>query len=489
MSKGTSSITYPVGGEIEFVCASQSHQRRPSATRISNVSLEDITSTLLKTEQVAAEWLQLVAKVFWKGGSTFDAWLNASSAQIAQVLLTFPYSFAQMGLASGMAFMLLYGLLGCWSSYTMTCLYADYRKLKEMQNVTFEHHTIQWYEVLDGLLGPWWKAAGLIFNGALLFCTATIQLIACGSTVYYISDDLDKRSWTLIFGACCSLSILIPTAHNYRMWSFAGIIMTTYTAWYLALASLSIKREPSVTHHGPVSTEEYFTGATNFLYAFGGHAVTIEIMDAMWEPKKFKSVYVYAIAYVLLILVIPSAVTVYLRFGDKMLINPNAFAVLPKTKFRDAAVILMVIHQFIEFGLLAIPIYIIWEKFLGVHHKQCYIMKVIARVPVILGIWFVALMIPFFGPINSIVGSFLTSSSIYILPCAAHITYYGIGASRSDSAEPHSWIGAYYLNLGTIAWVLIVGVGFGAWASIQNMKKEIDTFGLFAKCYQCDQEP
>ncbi|KAJ7539531.1 hypothetical protein O6H91_11G098800 [Diphasiastrum complanatum] len=375
-----------------------------------------------------AGWRSKVKGLLWHGGSTFDAWLNATSIQVAQVLLTFPYSFAQLGLASGIAFQLLYGLMGCWTCYMITCLYADYRNKKEKENVSFENHTIQWFEVLGGLLGPWWRTVGLVFNAALLFCAVTIQLIACGSTVYYINDALPKRTWTIIFGACCLSTVLIPTVHNYRVLSFVGIIMTSYTAWYLTIAAAAHGQIPDVRHSGPNSMVEYFTGATNMLYAFGGHAVTVEIMHAMWKPKKFKLVYLYAIFYIFT-LTIPSATTIYWAFGDVLLHNSNAFAVLPKTRWRDTAVILMLMHQLIEIGLLALPIYILWEKLLGIHPAKFYI-RVIVRVPVVLVVWFFALMIPFFGPINSVVGALLVTFSVFIIPCAAHMVFYRRSTAR-----------------------------------------------------------
>jgi len=41
----------------------------------------------------------------------------------------------------------------------------------------------QWFEVLDGLLGPYWKAAGLAFNCTFLLFGTVIQLIACARSV------------------------------------------------------------------------------------------------------------------------------------------------------------------------------------------------------------------------------------------------------------------------------------------------------------------
>lgn len=59
------------------------------------------------------------------------------------------------------------------------------------------------------------------------------------SNIYYINDNLDKRTWTYIFGACCATTVFIPSFHNYRIWSFLGLLMTTFTAWYLTIASLT----------------------------------------------------------------------------------------------------------------------------------------------------------------------------------------------------------------------------------------------------------
>ncbi|EFJ24904.1 hypothetical protein SELMODRAFT_100516 [Selaginella moellendorffii] len=433
-----------------------------------------------------------IARVFFRGGSSFDAWLTACTAQVAQVLLTLPYSFAQMGMVPGILFQLVYGLLGCWSCYMTTSLYADYVRILDRQNSRRDDHIIQWYEVLGGLLGKGWKMAGLASNCILLLCTATIQLIACGSTVWYINDSFEKRTWTYIFGAGCFLTVFVPTARNYRLWAFVGIFMTTYTAWFMTISAVIHGKVENVEHSGAKSSVQYFTGGTNILYAFGGHAVTLEIMDAMHKPRSFKIVYLCAVLYIFT-LTIPSAASVYWRFGDAMLHNPNALAVFPRTRFRDAAVVLMLAHQFIEFGVLALPIFVMWEKLLGVHHsKKHYIVKSLSRIPIVLVIWFIAIMIPFFGPINSVVGALLASVAVYILPCVAFMYARQAPESRKGALEQppcwllRSWVPMYCINLGSVLWVAIVGVGFGGWASVSNLMEKISSFGFFARCYQCN---
>lgn len=428
-------------------------------------------------------------KLFWHGGSVYDAWFSCASNQVAQVLLTLPYSFSQLGMVSGVLFQVFYGIMGSWTAYLISCLYLEYRLRKEKENVSFKNHVIQWFEVLDGLLGPYWKAAGLAFNCTFLLFGSVIQLIACGSNIYYINDHLDKRTWTYIFGACCALTVLIPSYHNYRVWSFLGLGMTTYTAWYLTIAALVHGQVAGVTHSAPSRMVLYFTGATNILYTFGGHAITVEIMHAMWKPKQFKSVYLFATLYVLT-LTLPSAISVYWAFGDQLLNHSNAFSLLPKSGARDFAVCLMLIHQFITFGFACTPLYFVWEKVLGFHTTKNMLLRALVRLPVVVPIWFLAIIFPFFGPINSTVGALLVTFTVYIIPAAAHMLTYRTAIARENAVEKPprflpSWAAMYLVNAFVVVWTIVVGVGFGGWASVTNFINQIDTFGLFAKCYQC----
>ncbi|XP_028065749.1 auxin transporter-like protein 2 [Camellia sinensis] len=431
--------------------------------------------------------------LLWHGGSVYDAWFSCASNQVAQVLLTLPYSFSQMGMISGVILQVFYGVVGSWTAYLISVLYIEYRTRKEKDNVCFKNHVIQWFEVLDGLLGPCWKAVGLAFNCTFLMFGSVIQLIACASNIYYINDKLDKRTWTYIFGACCATTVFIPSFHNYRIWSFLGLGMTTYTAWYLTIAALVHGQVEGVTHSGPTKLVLYFTGATNILYTFGGHAVTVEIMHAMWKPQKFKYIYLFATFYVFT-LTIPSAAAVYWAFGDQLLNHANAFSLLPQTGFRDTAVILMLIHQVITFGFACTPLYFVWEKVVGMHDTKSMFLRAIARLPVVIPIWFLAIIFPFFGPINSAVGALLVSFTVYIIPALAHMLTYRKASARKNAAEKPpfflpSWTAMYVVNTFVVVWVFVVGFGFGGWASMTNFIKQVDTFGLFAKCYQCKSPP
>lgn len=186
-------------------------------------------------------------------------------------------------------------------------------------------------------------------------------------------------------------------------------------------------------------------------------------MDAMWKPRKFKLIYLIATLYVFT-LTIPSATAVYWAFGDQLLTHSNAFSLLPTNGWRTTAVVLMLIHQvfsyrskfpfhffffftyafrrtlgvqFITFGFASTPLYFVWEKVIGMHETKSMCLRALARLPVVIPIWFLAIIFPFFGPINSAVGALLVSFTVYIIPSLAHmLTFRSASARQVNCLSP-----------------------------------------------------
>ena len=86
--------------------------------------------------------------------------------------------------------------------------------------------------------------------------------------------------------------------------------------------------------------------------------------------------------------------------------------------------------QFITFGFACTPLYFVWEKAIGMHECKSLCKRAAARLPVVIPIWFLAIIFPFFGPINSTVGSLLVSFTVYIIPALAHIFTFKSASAR-----------------------------------------------------------
>ena len=86
--------------------------------------------------------------------------------------------------------------------------------------------------------------------------------------------------------------------------------------------------------------------------------------------------------------------------------------------------------QFITFGCACTPLDFVWEKVVGVHDTKSMCLRALVRLPVVIPIWFLAIIFPFFGPINSAVGALLVSFTVYIIPALAHMLTYRKASAR-----------------------------------------------------------
>lgn len=104
----------------------------------------------------------------------------------------------------------------------------------------------------------------------------------------------------------------------------------------------------------------------------------------------------------------------------------------------------MVCAQFITFGFACTPLYFVWEKFIRVHETKSLFKRAMARLPVVIPIWFLAIIFPFFGPINSSVGSLLVSFTVYIIPALAHMLTFASPSAREVPIKKHFLFDYYY---------------------------------------------
>ncbi|CAM6113865.1 unnamed protein product [Calypogeia fissa] len=434
----------------------------------------------------------LVVKTGLLGHSdaSFDAWLTACAAQIGQVVLTIPTTLAQMGYAWGVVALIGYGFAGWWMCYLLQWMFFEYKaKLERHQNPSKEKRVIQYHDVIRGVAGQPLGYITFCFIILSLFLAGVIQLVSSASNVYYANDHLNKRQWTFVAGAISMLSIFLPNFRHFRGISFLGVATTTVAAVYFVIAAFSHGQRGHITHTGPKANRQFFTGMTNTIFVWGGHGVTIEIIDAMKRPKTFKYLYLGVVVYSLSV-ILPSSIAVYWAYGDQLLTRGNAFAVLQPSGWRTFAISCMILHQIMVYIIYMVSVFIALEKIVGVHNGR-YIWRTLVRIPLVLAVWVVALAIPFFGLINSVMGAFIVTFSIYVVPPVAFFIHYRTAAARESSVEApplivgRSWAVLFIVNGIIAALTLTIGLGWGGWASIKTVIDNIHTFGFFAPCYQC----
>jgi hypothetical protein len=98
------------------------------------------------------------------------------------------------------------------------------------------HHPAHRLWKVRNYANPNFSSMSLFSNEPLKYTLKTLDVVC--SNIYLVSDGLNKREWTYIFGACCLVTIFIPSFRNYRVWSFFGVVTITYTSWYMTAAAL-----------------------------------------------------------------------------------------------------------------------------------------------------------------------------------------------------------------------------------------------------------
>lgn len=98
------------------------------------------------------------------------------------------------------------------------------------------------------------------------------------------------------------------------------------------------------------------------------------------------------------------------------------------------------------FVLFSHPVFLLCEKAVGVHTKA-FFLRILARIPVVAAMCFFALLLPFFGPINSIIGAFGVAIGMYIIPSVAFLFTYRSSFARQVRPHPCHRISTLTLSI------------------------------------------
>jgi len=477
---------------------------------------------------------------WFSGGTFFDAVLMEASQQIGQSILTLPWIFANMGFSLAIILLILVSCAGMWTQNLLISLLVEYRKEKyfiakraalvnnmpaavadnndngengdgnedngngndvigdddfyDEDKVDHRHtgkndHITSYHDLIFWAAGPIWGTFSIFIVILALGGLSVAQIISTSSNLYLLNWGIDKRLLSCIVGAVVSLTCFIPTYREYRAFTFLGLIATTYTGWYMTITSLVEGPIPNVDYTGPTTLQSFFTCFSAMLFMFGTHAAGMEKADVMNKPSQYDVAYGWSILYVYTI-TLPNGIAGYYRFGSEAATQQNAFYLFDETVFRQISVVLMCLHEVVAFGLFAGPLFVMTEKVLKIDHKH-YLLKVFVRYIIVGIMLLIAIALPFFGVMNSLVGAFSTSLATYIIPAVAYNKHYNT-KEKFDSKAKNAPLNANYMTTKTINWsiaalIFIFGLCMGGWASAVTMVEQAESIGngFFAKCYKC----
>ncbi|XP_071734578.1 amino acid transporter AVT1C-like [Rutidosis leptorrhynchoides] len=194
----------------------------------------------------------------------------------------------------------------------------------------------------------------------------------------------------------------------------ASILVTICLSWISFVDDVGFQIE--TTRMLNLSSFPVAIGLYGFCYS--GHAVFPNIYTSMAKKSQFPAVLLtsFGICGVLYVVV---AVLGYMMFGET---TESQFTLNLPTNLvaSNIAVWTTVVNPFTKYALTMSPVAMSLEELLP--SDKSYVYSILIRTGLVLSTLIVALSVPFFGLVLSLIGSLLTMMVTFILPCVCYLS-------------------------------------------------------------------
>uniref|UniRef100_H2XKS7 Amino acid transporter transmembrane domain-containing protein n=2 Tax=Ciona intestinalis TaxID=7719 RepID=H2XKS7_CIOIN len=269
------------------------------------------------------------------------------------------------------------------------------------------------------------RAAGRVGRFATRFCV--VGTLYGGGVVYIlliagnISNLIESLGhveihacyWILIITAVLIPFTWLGTPKDFWQAAIMAAVTTGIGGLLATIALIvMVPTTPPATHSIP-TFNSFFNAFGTILFAFGGASVFPTIQVDMKQPDMFPKSVVIGIISVLCIY-LPISVAGFVVLGNSMT-NANILDDLAKSWMLYTVLILITSHLFMAFLILLNPIFQDLEDFFNIANKFS-LRRCILRACVVISMLFVALSVPHFGVILSLIGGTTIAGTNFIFP-------------------------------------------------------------------------
>lgn len=364
---------------------------------------------------------------------------NSVNVLIGVGLLALPLAMRYAGWVPGLIFFAFAGASTCYTAKLLA-------KCADVDN-----SLITFADLAFVSFGPWAR-----IGTSILF---SLELVAaCVALVVLFADSLDALipGWGLLEWKVVCGVILIPLSFMpLRLLSFTsilgilscfGIVLAVIIDGLIKPTTPGSLREPAQTHLFPENWGSFPIAMGILMSPWGGHSVFPNIYRDMRHPYKYRrGVNITYVAVFNLDLLM--AVVGLLMFGDgvKDEVTRNILQLKGYPAFLSVFIVICVaIIPLTKVPLNARPIVSTLEMFLGLDARSmgdgqathgCSgltrgILKIVVRVACIIAFVVMAILVPEFDTIMSLLGAVACFTICLILPCAFHLKLFGKELSR-----------------------------------------------------------
>lgn len=207
----------------------------------------------------------------------------------------------------------------------------------------------------------------------------------------------------------------------------ASVLVVLCLFWIGLVDNVGIHSEGTVLNLGTLPVAIGLYG-----YCYSGHAVFPNIYTSMAQPNRFPAV-LLACFGICTLMYAGVAYMGYTMFGEE---TESQFTLnLPQDLVASkVAVWTTVVNPFTKYALTMSPVAMSLEELIPSNHMKSHMYAICIRTALVISTLVVALSIPFFGLVMSLIGSLLTMLVTLILPCACFLSILRGKATRFQIA-------------------------------------------------------
>ncbi|KAH8497322.1 hypothetical protein Peur_054152 [Populus x canadensis] len=207
----------------------------------------------------------------------------------------------------------------------------------------------------------------------------------------------------------------------------ASVLVVLCLFWIGLIDNVGIHSEGTVLNLGTLPVAIGLYG-----YCYSGHAVFPNIYTSMAQPNRFPAV-LLACFGICTLMYAGVAYMGYTMFGEK---TESQFTLnLPQDLVASkVAVWTTVVNPFTKYALTMSPVAMSLEELIPSNHMKSHMYAICIRTALVISTLLVALSVPFFGLVMSLIGSLLTMLVTLILPCACFLSILRGKATRFQIA-------------------------------------------------------
>ncbi|RIA92546.1 transmembrane amino acid transporter protein [Glomus cerebriforme] len=308
------------------------------------------------------------------------------------------------------------------------------------------------------------------------------KITLIGVTVLYLvlaAENLDKlaqhyylgtTAWTCICAAFVGVPfIFTKTLKEVVSISIFGTFATLFCIIAIVILSFAdwsnVRNSPDPPSHKILDLSGIPISLATISFSYGGNNVFPHIEESMQKPRHWNRVITAALCTCAAMYSLV-AFSGYLVYGNKTL-NP-ILKVLPEGLLLTSASVLIIIHVLLTIPILMTSLAIDIEKYLKItrqHRSKVveFLLRAVFRISLILLSVGIAVTIPYFDDIMSLLGAMSTCLFVFVLPVLFYLKLFG-------------WERMSLLMLTWNAFVILIGLFGCVIGSINAIKRLFEDF-------------